>query len=77
MKHFIKAEVINKRSQDLEKHYRLNGAIYIAEYPYFYANNGFMGDETKASIMSIANSVDIDTQLDFDFANFILQQEQS
>ena len=28
---FLKDEVMNKRSQDLERYYRLNGAIYICE----------------------------------------------
>jgi CMP-N-acetylneuraminic acid synthetase len=49
----------------IPKYYRLNGAIYIAEIDYFYKNNGFVGKNTKAFIMSQQNSIDIDTELDF------------
>jgi CMP-N-acetylneuraminic acid synthetase len=31
MSSFLKDEVLNKRSQDLEPFYRLNGAIYICK----------------------------------------------
>ncbi len=71
MKDFIKPEVKNKRSQDLPKHYRLNGAIYIAEINYFIANNGFLGKETKAYVMSQETSIDIDTELDFKLCEII------
>jgi len=74
MKNFIRSEVKNKRSQDLPKYYRLNGAIYIAETKYFYKNNGFLGDKTKAYIMSQQNSVDIDTELDFKFCEILINE---
>ena len=31
MNNFLRDEVLNKRSQDLEKYYRLNGAVYICK----------------------------------------------
>jgi len=65
MANFIKPEIKNKRSQDLPKFYRLNGAIYITEINYFFKVNGFIGNKTKAYIMSQKNSIDIDTELDF------------
>ena len=65
MANFIKPEIKNKRSQDLPKYYRLNGAIYISEIDYFYQNNGFIGQLTKAYIMNQLNSIDIDTEIDF------------
>ncbi len=73
MKDFIRPEIKNKRSQDLPKYYRLNGAIYIAEINYFYQNNGFLGDASKAYIMSQQNSVDIDTELDFRFCEVLMK----
>ena len=76
MKNFIRSEVKNKRSQDLGTFYRLNGAVYVSETGYFLENNGFFGNATKASIMSTENSIDIDTKLDFDFANFILNSRK-
>jgi N-acylneuraminate cytidylyltransferase/CMP-N,N'-diacetyllegionaminic acid synthase len=74
MKNFIRSEVKNKRSQDLPKYYRLNGAIYIAETKYFYKNNGFLGDKTNAYVMSQQNSVDIDTELDFKFCEILINE---
>jgi CMP-N-acetylneuraminic acid synthetase len=77
MTNFIKPEVKNKRSQDLPKFYRLNGAVYIAEINYFYKNNGFIGNKTKAYIMSQQNSVDIDTELDFKLCEIIYNKKSS
>lgn len=65
MKDFIPEEAKNKRSQDLPKHYRLNGAIYVANVDYLYANNGFIGSNTKAFLMPKERSIDIDDELDF------------
>jgi N-acylneuraminate cytidylyltransferase/CMP-N,N'-diacetyllegionaminic acid synthase len=65
MKDFIRPEIKNKRSQDLPKFYRLNGAIYISEVNYLKINNGFLGEQTKAFIMPRERSIDIDSLLDF------------
>lgn len=72
MANFIRPEIKNKRTQDLPKYYRLNGAIYISEIDYFYQNNGFIGNKTRAYIMSQQNSVDIDTELDFMFCEVLI-----
>ena len=73
MKNFIRSEVKNKRSQDLPKYYRLNGAIYIAETKYFYKNNGFLGDKTKAYIMPQQSSIDIDSEIDFKLCEILIK----
>ena len=41
MSDFLKDEVVNKRSQDLEKYYRLNGAIYICNIKKFLKEESF------------------------------------
>ena len=41
MSNFLKDEILNKRSQDLEKYYRLNGAIYICKTEKLLENKGF------------------------------------
>ena len=38
---FLRDEVLNKRSQDLPKYYRLNGAIYICKTDKLLQNKGF------------------------------------
>ena len=76
MENFLRPEVKNKRSQDLPKYYRLNGAIYIAEINYFYRYNSFFGHKTKALIMKQEHSIDIDTKLDFLFSEIIIKQKK-
>lgn len=77
MRNFIRDELKNKRSQDLPVYYRLNGAIYIAEVNYFYQNNGFFGENTKAYIMPQERSVDIDTELDFEWAQLLMKKRMN
>lgn len=73
MKDFIqKAAVANR--QDLEKYYRLNGALYLAKVRYLKENQGFFGDTTYAYIMSNDRSVDIDSESDLEYAAFILSK---
>ena len=69
MNGFIRDEVKNSRSQDLEKYYRLNGAIYICktdklleEKSFFIKNNIF------AYYMDRKSSIDIDEEIDFKIA---------
>lgn len=65
----------NKRSQDLPDYYRINGAIYIcltskllAEQTFFIAQNIF------AYVMDATSSVDIDTEFDFKYADFLMRK---
>jgi len=66
MKDFLKDEILNKRSQDLEQYYRLNGAIYICKTDEFLENKGFfLKENIFAYIMDRKSSVDIDEEIDF------------
>jgi len=72
---FIKNEFKNKRSQDLEKYYRLNGAIYLCNVNKLVKTNSFMqAASSYAYLMDNEDSIDIDTQLDFSFAELIINQ---
>ena len=69
MRGFIAEEHRNKRSQDLEKRYRLNGAIYLVKTNLVFTDAGFMPEEgTYAYIMDRESSVDIDDMVDFKMA---------
>ena len=73
MSNFLSDEVLNKRSQDLPKYYRLNGAIYICKIDKFLQNRGFFfKDKVFAYIMDKKDSVDIDEEIDFKLAQFCL-----
>lgn len=74
MKNFLSKDILNLRSQDLPKYYRLNGAIYISEVEHFIKEKGFIGAKTKAYIMPKERSVDIDTKTDFEFCKIILNE---
>lgn len=71
MKDFIKPRVADKPRQSLPDYYRINGAIYFSSIDYLRRNKGFLGELTVAFVMPRERSIDIDTQLDFDFAAFI------
>ena len=73
---FIRDEVKNKRSQDLEKFYRLNGAIYIVSVDVLLAEQTLLPEQNSyAYPMSAECSVDIDTKSDLQLAACILQSE--
>lgn len=72
MSNFLKDEVLNKRSQDLPKYYRLNGAIYICKIEELLKNKGFFVKENiYAYKMDRKHSVDIDEEIDFVIAKEI------
>lgn len=72
MKNFLTDEILNKRSQDLEKYYRLNGAIYICKTDKLIEEKSFMlKDNIFAYVMNKQSSVDIDEEIDFKMAEAI------
>ena len=72
MSNFLRDEVLNKRSQDLPKYYRLNGAIYICKTDKLLQNKGFfLKENIYAYKMNKKHSVDIDEEIDFIIAREI------
>lgn len=68
----------NVRSQDdqrqkLDKFYRPNGAIYIVSIPEFRKDKFLYREYSYAYIMPKERSVDIDTEFDFRFAEFLMK----
>jgi len=73
MEGFISDEILNKRSQDLELYYRLNGAIYIAKRDKLLAEKTFfLKKNIFAYKMPRESSVDIDEAIDFKIAEALL-----
>lgn len=70
MSAFINNETV--RRQELPPIYQLNGAIYISKVPVLLEKRTFCSEKTFAYIMPRERSVDIDTQLDFEFAEFLM-----
>lgn len=68
---FISEEVKRACRQDMPTYYRLNGAIYMGKTACFYNSKNFLGKNSIAFIMKQEESIDIDSQLDFDIAEII------
>ena len=74
LNNFLKTDS-SKRSQELKKYYRLNGAIYCFRTETIYKHNGINYiDEVFAYIMEQKNSIDIDSHLDFKIARVIANE---
>jgi CMP-N,N'-diacetyllegionaminic acid synthase len=72
MNTFLGDEVKGKRSQDLEKYYRLNGAIYICKLEKLLKERSFfLKENIFAYRMKREDSIDIDEEIDFKLAEFI------
>jgi N-acylneuraminate cytidylyltransferase/CMP-N,N'-diacetyllegionaminic acid synthase len=48
--------------------------VYTGFCSYIRSQHGFLGKETKAYIMPKERSIDIDTELDFQFADFLMNK---
>ena len=72
MQGFLRDEVLNKRSQDLEKYFRLNGAIYICKTNKLVEEKTFfLKENIYAYKMDRESSIDIDEEIDFKIANLL------
>lgn len=67
-----------KRScrQQMDKYYRLNGAIYLGKVENFKKEGTFLGQGCLAYIMSQEESVDIDSMLDFKVAEILMRERK-
>lgn len=74
MKNFMNPLIKGKNRQQLPTFYRLNGGVYVARIAYFREQKSFFGDKTFAYIMPRERSVDIDTEFDFKFAEFLIKK---
>lgn len=74
MSNFIREDIKNKRSQDLPKYFRLNGAIYICNTQKFLEQGSlFLKENIYAFVMDKKSSIDIDEEIDFKFAEFLIE----
>lgn len=71
---FIKPEYADIRSQDLEKSYRLNGAVYVWDTEEFIRQKDSVLRPSYAYIMPTENSVDIDNETDFLYAEALINK---
>jgi len=75
MEGFLRDEVLNKRSQDLETYYRLNGAIYICKTDRLLEEKSFfLKENIFAYVMDRLSSIDIDEEIDFTITQSIMNR---
>ena len=65
------------RRQDLPPVYGVNGAVYVAEVPWFRENRTFLHPETRAHVMPSERAVDLDEPRDFVLLKAMLGKEQN
>lgn len=76
MNDFMREDVRRSCRQVLPTYYRLNGAIYMAKCHSFYKEKNFFGANGYAYIMSQEDSIDIDSELDFRIAEYIMERRE-
>lgn len=72
---FLRTDAI--RRQDIDPFYRINGAIYLASVEYYKKYNDFYFDASYAYIMDEKKSIDIDGEIDFQFAELIISIQEN
>ncbi len=70
---FLRPEA-DKPRQEIETYYRLNGAIYIVKTEEIYKGYNFYEEGSFAYVMPTWKSVDIDSALDFEMADFLIKR---
>ena len=71
---FVNRKAIAQR-QSMPKHYRPNGAIYIANILGFLEDQFLYRKRSYAYYMPKERSIDIDTESDFRFAEFMMKED--
>lgn len=74
MSEYRKKIGVDRTRQEQGKYYRVNGALYIRKILYSEEQIEILSDKEYACIMDKSHSVDIDTQEDFDLAEYLLKK---
>lgn len=61
------------RRQDAPKCYDMNASIYVWRRPALFQNDGLFNADTRLYVMPEERSIDIDSEMDFEFVQFLCQ----
>ena len=75
LNNFIDLNKVGRR-QDMDKFYRINGGIYMIAAKIVTDINELYGKQSYAYIMDCRSSIDIDSELDFEYAEIIMKKIQ-
>lgn len=76
LKNFLDLDIQYHRRQDLPQSYVLNGAIYLVKSDILIQHDTFYTDNTYGYVMPRDRSIDVDSQLDMDIAEFMLMRNE-
>ena len=74
---FIKPDGKVTRRQDAPAVYNITTCAYVTSPDFILANNGIFDGVLKSAIIPNDHAIDIDTPLDFEFAEFLIKKRQS
>jgi len=72
LQNFLSQELISTPRQSLPNYYRINGALYIVKTKYLEKTKSIYKERCYAIVMGKENSIDIDDEMDFKMAEFLL-----
>jgi CMP-N-acetylneuraminic acid synthetase len=76
MDKFLHSEAIKTNRQDLPVFYRINGAIYLAEWDFICNRDSWYSPQTYAYVMPQERSLDIDSMIDFELVGVLMRQKK-
>jgi CMP-N,N'-diacetyllegionaminic acid synthase len=70
----IQTDNLIARRQDLPEIWALNGAVYVSNTTWLVQSKTFLTEDTLGFVMPMERSMDIDSKMDFDLAEFLLSR---
>lgn len=74
LRYFLEEGKQITRRQDLPRVYRLNGAVYVIKTSVLLQQKTFETENITGYVMNNENSIDIDTEIDFKFAELLIKE---
>jgi N-acylneuraminate cytidylyltransferase/CMP-N,N'-diacetyllegionaminic acid synthase len=71
---YFNIKIGNKNRQEIEKAYMPNGAIFVFKFSLLKEKYSYYSDKTYPYIMPLERSIDIDSKLDFEFAEYLMKK---
>jgi len=76
LKNYFDIKIKNKNRQEIEKAYMPNGAIFVFKFSLLKEKYSYYSDKTYPYIMPLERSIDIDSKLDFEFAEYLMKKNE-
>ena len=74
LRNYFDIKIGNKNRQDIEKAYMLNGAVFVFKFSLLKELYSYYSNKTYPYIMPLERSIDIDSKLDFEFAEYLMKK---